>query len=43
LERVWAERDRLEEMGKAAEVSVRSLLPKDPVGIFAEKLKSLMN
>jgi glycosyltransferase involved in cell wall biosynthesis len=43
LERVWAARDGLEEMGKAAAASVRRLLPKDPVGIFAEKLKSLMN
>jgi glycosyltransferase involved in cell wall biosynthesis len=43
LERVWAQRDGLEEMGNTAAVSVRRLVPKDPVGIFAEKLKSLMN
>lgn len=43
LERVWAARDRLEDMGKAAAISIRKTLPEDPVGIFADKLKSLMN
>lgn len=43
LERVWKRRDGLEEMGRLAAASVRRLVPKDPVGIFAEKLKMLMN
>jgi hypothetical protein len=30
-------------MGKAAAISIRKTLPEDPVGIFADKLKSLMN
>jgi glycosyltransferase involved in cell wall biosynthesis len=38
LERTWAQRDRLEEMGKLAGTSIRELMPVDPVGIFAEKL-----
>jgi glycosyltransferase involved in cell wall biosynthesis len=41
LERMWGQRDRLEEIGKLAAASIRRFIPNDPVGIFAEKLKSL--
>lgn len=38
LERMWGQRDRLEEMGKLAGASIREFMPADPVGIFAKKL-----
>lgn len=41
LERMWAQRDRLEEMGELAATSIREFMPDDPVGIFAEKLKEM--
>jgi glycosyltransferase involved in cell wall biosynthesis len=41
LERMWAQRDRLEEMGKLAAANIRELMPSDPVGIFAETLKDM--
>jgi glycosyltransferase involved in cell wall biosynthesis len=43
LERMWVKRGRLEEMGKLAAASIREFMPDDPAGIFAEKLKSLVN
>jgi glycosyltransferase involved in cell wall biosynthesis len=43
LERVWKRREELEEMGALAAATIRKLVPKDPVGIFTEKLKALMN
>ena len=41
LERMWVQRDRLQEMGKLAAVSIREIIPDDPVGIFAEKLRNI--
>jgi len=41
LERMWMQRDRLQEIGKLAAASVREFLPDDPVGIFAGKLLNL--
>jgi glycosyltransferase involved in cell wall biosynthesis len=41
LERMWIRRDRLQEMGRLAAKSIREFMPTDPVGIFAEKLRSL--
>jgi glycosyltransferase involved in cell wall biosynthesis len=43
LERMWMQRDRLQEFGKLATASVREFLPRDPIGIFAEKLLDLAN
>lgn len=42
LDRVWAQRDKLEEIGTAAAASVRKFLPDDPIGIFAGKITALM-
>ena len=41
LERMWINRSRLEDMGKAGAKRIRSLVPADPAKVFAEKLKSL--
>lgn len=41
LERMWARRDSLCEMGTLAAASIREFLPDDPVGIFAKKLEEL--
>jgi len=41
LERMWVERDRLQEMGNLAATSIREFLPNDPIGIFARKLKDI--
>jgi glycosyltransferase involved in cell wall biosynthesis len=41
IERMWLQRDRLQEMGKLAAASIQTFLPNDPVGIFAQKLKTL--
>ena len=41
LERMWEHRENLQNIGKAAEASIRKHLLKDPVGIFAEKIKGL--
>jgi glycosyltransferase involved in cell wall biosynthesis len=43
LERMWVERDRLEEIGKLAAADIRKSIPDDPVGLFAERLKALVN
>jgi glycosyltransferase involved in cell wall biosynthesis len=43
LERMWAQRDRLDEIGKLAAADIREFIPDDPVGIFAEKIQSLAN
>jgi glycosyltransferase involved in cell wall biosynthesis len=43
LERMWAQRERLQEIGKFGASFVREFIPDDPVGIFAEKLKALAN
>jgi hypothetical protein len=39
LERLWAERARLEDMGRAGATKIRQLVPRDPAQVFAEKLK----
>ena len=41
LERMWIRRNWLQEMGRLAAESIREFMPADPVGIFAEKLRSL--
>ncbi len=41
LERMWQHRDHLENIGKAAEASIRKHLLVDPVGIFTEKVRTL--
>ncbi|MBU6461140.1 MAG: glycosyltransferase [Bradyrhizobium sp.] len=43
LEQMWEQRDRLQGMGKLAAAVIREFMPKDPVGIFAEKLKTMMH
>jgi glycosyltransferase involved in cell wall biosynthesis len=41
LERVWVQRERLQEMGNLAATSIREFIPDDPIGIFAKKLRGL--
>ena len=41
LERMWRHRDSLEEVGKLASISIRKVMPDDPVALFAEKLMRL--
>jgi glycosyltransferase involved in cell wall biosynthesis len=41
LERMWAERNGLRELGQRAAASIREFMPNDPVGIFAAKVLSL--
>jgi glycosyltransferase involved in cell wall biosynthesis len=41
LERMWMQRDRLQEIGVTAARSIREFMPEDPVGEFASKLLSL--
>jgi glycosyltransferase involved in cell wall biosynthesis len=41
LERLWIDRDRLQQMGKVAAANIREFMPVDPVGTFAEKLIQL--
>jgi glycosyltransferase involved in cell wall biosynthesis len=41
IERMWVQRDRLQDMGKLAAESIQALLSDDPVEIFAQKLKTL--
>ena len=41
LERMWLQREKLQEIGKLAAASIRQFMPDDPIGIFAEKLKTL--
>jgi glycosyltransferase involved in cell wall biosynthesis len=41
LERVWINRMNLEQMGKEAARSIRATVPRDPEGIFAEKIKDI--
>ncbi len=43
LERMWAQRERLREMGNLAAAAIRQMMPDDPVGIFADKLKHMAN
>ena len=42
LERFWAKRATLEEMGKAGARKIRQLVPPDPVRDFTEKLKTFL-
>lgn len=42
LERLWEARDRLQQMGLAAATHIRTLVPADPVGEFADRLLSLV-
>jgi glycosyltransferase involved in cell wall biosynthesis len=39
LERLWAKRAVLEDMGKQGAARIRELVPRDPAQVFAEKLK----
>ena len=41
LSRAWENRSRLKEMGQQATLDVRKVVPPDPVGVFAEKLRAL--
>lgn len=43
LERMWSERDKLDEIGKCAAASIREFLSGDPVGEFAKELRTLAN
>jgi glycosyltransferase involved in cell wall biosynthesis len=41
LEQMWLRRAKLEEMGKAAAISIRQKIPSDPAQVFAGKIKAL--
>ncbi|MBV8832106.1 MAG: glycosyltransferase family 4 protein [Hyphomicrobiales bacterium] len=43
LERMWVNRSRLEEIGKAGATRMRSLVPPDPAKVFTEKIKCLLS
>jgi glycosyltransferase involved in cell wall biosynthesis len=40
LERAWGRRKDWQHMGQAARIRVESQIPKDPVGVFCERLKA---
>jgi glycosyltransferase involved in cell wall biosynthesis len=42
LERLWANRSKLQEMGAAGAKRIRELVPRDPAAVFAEKLEGLI-
>ncbi len=41
LERLWDNKSRLPEMGEAAASRIRRIMPRDPVGAFADEIVSL--
>jgi len=42
LERLWERRSEAEQMGKAAAVRIRQLVPPDPIQVFSGKIKKLL-
>ncbi len=42
LNRAWENRDELGKMGRAAYSSIRDTIPRDPVGVFSERLLQLV-
>ncbi|MEO6786939.1 MAG: glycosyltransferase family 4 protein [Chthoniobacteraceae bacterium] len=42
MERAWASRNRWEEIGRAAGVSIRQQIPPDPVGHFVHEIESFL-
>jgi len=42
LERLWERRSEAEQMGKAAAVRIRQLVPPDPIKVFSGKIKKLL-
>jgi glycosyltransferase involved in cell wall biosynthesis len=42
LERFWERRSEAQEMGKAAAMRIRQLVPPDPVEVFSEKIRQLV-
>lgn len=43
LERMWAARDQLPQMGEAAAIHARKLIPPDPAKVFADKIIDLID
>ena len=43
LERLWARRALIEEIGRAGAKKIRELVPPDPARVFTEKLKKLVH
>jgi len=43
LERMWEQREKLQQMGNLAATAIREIMPDDPVEVFAEKLKYVAN
>ena len=43
MERAWAAREQWESIGEAAGLSVRTMVPLDPVSVFTTKLLDLLN
>ena len=41
MERAWAAREQWSEMGERAGLSIRTVVPRDPVAVFADKLIEL--
>ncbi|OYE06359.1 hypothetical protein CDG79_03150 [Nostoc sp. 'Peltigera membranacea cyanobiont' 232] len=42
LERAWQKRDSWYEIGQTAAIKIRDLIPRDPIGVFADELKILV-
>jgi glycosyltransferase involved in cell wall biosynthesis len=42
LERLWERRSEAEQMGKAAALRIRQLVPPDPIKVFSAKIKKLL-
>jgi len=42
MERAWHKRDSWYDIGQVAAKKIRTIIPRDPVGLFAEELKSLI-
>ena len=43
MERMWERRGELQQMGDAASSRIRELVPRDPVAVFASKLRALID
>jgi glycosyltransferase involved in cell wall biosynthesis len=42
LERLWERRSEAEQLGKAAAARIRQLVPPDPIHVFSEKIKKVV-
>jgi len=40
LQQAWAQHEEWEQMGRAARARVEKVYPRDPIGLFCERLKN---